>query len=50
MAADNSTRLDDCRQLEVQVDISRRFDNQLQASSIWAQVLWELLEKAMKFA
>ena len=50
MAADNSRRLEDCRQLELEVqgDISRRFDDQ--ASSIWAQVLWKLPEKVMKFA
>ena len=46
-AADDSRRLEDCRQLTVQGDISRRFDNQ--ASSIWAQALWELSERVMKF-
>ena len=46
-AADDNRRLEDCRQLTVQGDISRRFDNQ--ASSIWAQALWELPERVMKF-
>ena len=45
--ADDSRRLEDFRQLTVQGDISRCFDDQ--ASSIWAQALWELPEKVMKF-
>ena len=46
-AADKCRRLEEYRQLTVQGDISRRSDDQ--ASSIWAQVLWELPEKVMKF-
>ena len=46
-AVDNTTRLESCRQLVVQGDPSRRFDDQ--ASTIWAGVLWDLPERVMKF-
>ena len=46
-AADNTTHLESCRQLAVQGDLSRRFDDQ--ASTIWAGVLWNLPERVIKF-
>ena len=46
-AADNTRRLESCRQLAVQGDPSRRFDDR--ASTIWAEALWDLPERVMKF-
>ena len=45
---EDNRRLEEATTLLVQGDLHRRFDNQ--ASSIWAQALWELPERAMKFA
>ena len=45
---EHSRRLEECRQLPVQGDIARRFDDQ--SSSIWAETIWSLPEKVMKFA
>ena len=44
----HSRRLEDCRQLPVQGDIVHQFDDQ--SSSIWAETIWFLPEKVMKFA
>ena len=46
-ATDDSWHLEDCRVRAVQGNLSRQFADQ--ASTIWAQALWELPEKAMKF-
>ena len=45
---EHSRRLKECRQLPVQGDIAHRFDDQ--SSSIWAETIWSLPEKVMKFA
>ena len=47
-ATDDSRRLEDIQKLSVQGYIPRQFDDR--ASSIWAQALWELPERVMKFA
>ena len=46
-AKERVTAAADSRELTVQGDISRRFDDR--ASSIWAKALWEVPEKVMKF-
>ena len=46
-AKERVTAAADSRQLTVQGDISRRFDDR--ASSIWVKALWEVPEKVMKF-
>ena len=46
-ATDDSRHLEDCRALTVQGNLSCQCAHR--ASTIWAQVLWELPEKVMKF-
>ena len=46
-AIDDNRRLEECRALAVQGNLSRQFADR--ASTIWAQALWELPEKVMKF-
>ena len=46
-ATDDSRRLEDCRALTVQGNLSCQCAHR--AFTIWAQVLWELPEKVMKF-